>query len=57
MYHQHLTVDITQSPEIFASACLIKLCLPVMLKSQDQEYFNSSIRAAIRSEGKAFTSY
>ncbi|CAB3988806.1 G2 M phase-specific E3 ubiquitin- ligase-like [Paramuricea clavata] len=44
------------STSIFASTCLMKLCLPAMLGTLDQESFNSSMSAAIRQEGKEFTS-
>lgn len=52
-----ITVGVGDMEEIFASTCLMKLSIPRALEAAEQEYFNSVMRAAIRVEGKAFTSY
>ena len=51
-----ITVTPTDSTEIFASTCLMKLSIPSALINKDQDSFNTTMRAACRSEGKAFTS-
>ena len=54
---QAITVAPTDSMESFASTCLMKLSIPSTLKDNDQDSFNTTMRAAFRSEGKAFTTF
>ena len=52
-----ITVTPTDSTEVFASTCLMKLSIPSALTDKDQDSFNTTMRAAYRTEGKAFTSF
>lgn len=50
-----IVIHVSEAASIFASTCLMKLSLPEMLKSLEQDSFNATMRAAIRQEGKSFT--
>ena len=54
---KQIVVEVVESASIFASTCLMKLSLPVTMGSLDQDTFNSCICAAIRQEGKSFTTF
>lgn len=41
-----IVIQVSESASIFASSCLMKLSLPEMLKTLEQDTFNTTMRAA-----------